>query len=462
MNPYSNTFQSTQPNRLVSYRFFNNRGWRRYSSPREFARIAPFSHDFNSLETRLRLNTDLDREVSPRVLNTPRARTNPNPMEFTFRAPFSSDFNRLATRLRLNSNLDIDVPPSSLDNGRERRNPYSGDFTFRAPFPQDSNSFEIGPAINPLLDRNFSPSVLDAGRERQNPYPGGPQDFDILEFRPRVSSFLDRHASPSGLGNSRERQNPYRRDFLDSENRPIVNTVLDRHVPPPSFDDDRARPSPYLGDPFDFNILEMRSRTDTILDRQTPPPDLDTARERYSAYLRMPTIRDPSPPIASTVEVPQEFENLPPLRRYGEWTGNHSGSGVLPQFEAETTNGFSELEEFLFGQFLDFDQFQELEVELDHPREGPPEGVVDSLLATLPTIQVDTLKEEDQSCSICQTDYLTPGAAFSSDPSETEPAIQLRCLHVMGKTCIKKWLDDGNRTCPMCRADVYGTQNSGN
>lgn len=82
---------------------------------------------------------------------------------------------------------------------------------------------------------------------------------------------------------------------------------------------------------------------------------------------------------------------------------------------------------------------------------------VDSLLSGLPAVETATLPEDDQSCPVCREKYETPSAAAttSEEAPETEPAIQLRCNHVFGKSCLKRWLESGNTTCPLCRANVY-------
>ncbi|MCJ1461500.1 hypothetical protein MMC07_000097 [Pseudocyphellaria aurata] len=82
---------------------------------------------------------------------------------------------------------------------------------------------------------------------------------------------------------------------------------------------------------------------------------------------------------------------------------------------------------------------------------------VDTIMASLPPVETDSLGEREQSCPVCLNDYNRPGSATSSSgPSETEHAVRLRCHHVIGRECIRYWLQDGNITCPLCRANVHG------
>ncbi|MCJ1465927.1 hypothetical protein MMC07_004546 [Pseudocyphellaria aurata] len=76
---------------------------------------------------------------------------------------------------------------------------------------------------------------------------------------------------------------------------------------------------------------------------------------------------------------------------------------------------------------------------------------------------VDTAKlsDEDPSCPICMDRYTdistssnTAAVSSSAEDSETEPAVQLPCRHVLGRTCLAHWLQSGNLTCPVCRASV--------
>lgn len=84
------------------------------------------------------------------------------------------------------------------------------------------------------------------------------------------------------------------------------------------------------------------------------------------------------------------------------------------------------------------------------------------LLAALSLVETISLPEEDRSCPVCMENYDTSTAATGSEPSdERECAIRLQCQHVMGKDCLRCWLEGGNATCPFCRTNIY-QQSMGN
>jgi hypothetical protein len=51
-------------------------------------------------------------------------------------------------------------------------------------------------------------------------------------------------------------------------------------------------------------------------------------------------------------------------------------------------------------------------------------------------------KEKKKECAICFSDY------------QTKKAVKLPCSHVFHEECAKKWLDDENNNCPLCRSTV--------
>ncbi|MCJ1469290.1 hypothetical protein MMC07_007923 [Pseudocyphellaria aurata] len=83
-------------------------------------------------------------------------------------------------------------------------------------------------------------------------------------------------------------------------------------------------------------------------------------------------------------------------------------------------------------------------------------GTVDTIMTRLPPVDTASLGEREKSCPVCLNDYNRPGSATSSRPSETEHAVRLPCHHVIGRECIRYWLQDGNITCPLCRANIHG------
>lgn len=77
----------------------------------------------------------------------------------------------------------------------------------------------------------------------------------------------------------------------------------------------------------------------------------------------------------------------------------------------------------------------------------------------LPAVETATLPEDGQSCPICWERYddtsSSTAAIISEGDPEKEPAIRLRCNHVVGKFCLRSFLKGGNTTCPCCRAYVF-------
>ncbi|MCJ1469702.1 hypothetical protein MMC07_008343 [Pseudocyphellaria aurata] len=71
-------------------------------------------------------------------------------------------------------------------------------------------------------------------------------------------------------------------------------------------------------------------------------------------------------------------------------------------------------------------------------------------VAGLPVVET----APEQTCPICLNRYdSTPSS--SEDTLEKEPALELPCKHVVGRSCLRTWLQGGNKTCPFCRVDVY-------
>ncbi|MCJ1468397.1 hypothetical protein MMC07_007025 [Pseudocyphellaria aurata] len=77
-------------------------------------------------------------------------------------------------------------------------------------------------------------------------------------------------------------------------------------------------------------------------------------------------------------------------------------------------------------------------------------------LASLPAVNTATLSEGDQSCPICLDKYdSNTSTTASAENSDVEHAIRLRCNHLLGKSCFKKWLEERKNTCPFCRTNVF-------
>lgn len=136
----------------------------------------------------------------------------------------------------------------------------------------------------------------------------------------------------------------------------------------------------------------------------------------------------------------------------------------------QVTNDGHSFGQHYYGFGREFAEFRERTS--DDRRERRRE-MIDNLLASLPVVETTTLSEDDQSCPICMDQYdeaLPNTAATRSDDndditastaaissevaSETELAIRLQCNHVLGKTCLERWLMGGKTRCPLCRANV--------
>lgn len=69
------------------------------------------------------------------------------------------------------------------------------------------------------------------------------------------------------------------------------------------------------------------------------------------------------------------------------------------------------------------------------------------LLGFLPQVSLDTLPHDSKTCPVCAEDF--PGL------DEKDTPIRLRCNHVIGRECMRKWILGGNSSCPICRAEVF-------
>ena len=72
-----------------------------------------------------------------------------------------------------------------------------------------------------------------------------------------------------------------------------------------------------------------------------------------------------------------------------------------------------------------------------------------NFLGSLPTIKLEDLPENSQSCHICKEPFDDP-----NQEAKSEVAVMLPCNHIMGSECLSKWFE-GNNTCPMCRAILF-------
>ena len=78
-----------------------------------------------------------------------------------------------------------------------------------------------------------------------------------------------------------------------------------------------------------------------------------------------------------------------------------------------------------------------------------PTTRIETFLNSLPAVSLTDLPEGSQDCPICVEPF--------QDTRGTEMPVQLPCKHIIGKNCLRKWLNSSvlnlkNNTCPFCRA----------
>ena len=97
---------------------------------------------------------------------------------------------------------------------------------------------------------------------------------------------------------------------------------------------------------------------------------------------------------------------------------------------------------------------------LPYPQ-GPPGQArtlddLDEFLGGLPRLDINDLEPDNRRCHICQEPYPADGIPDKSevpDKSKPEFPVELPCRHVLGSTCLKRWLTPTkNDTCPFCRS----------
>ena len=86
----------------------------------------------------------------------------------------------------------------------------------------------------------------------------------------------------------------------------------------------------------------------------------------------------------------------------------------------------------------------------------PTLAKVKEFITSLPTVDIDTLANDDRDCAICRGPYGEPGSMLNGDP---EGAVKLPCSHVFGKLCLTVLLGPkpegwGQQLCPVCRQEV--------
>lgn len=87
----------------------------------------------------------------------------------------------------------------------------------------------------------------------------------------------------------------------------------------------------------------------------------------------------------------------------------------------------------------------------DHPDGEPPTTLrspVATFLASLPVVDLGDLEGESQDCPVCREPF------SASDSAEDDVPVLLNCNHIVGRTCIEKWMLADRNSCPMCRAAI--------
>ncbi|ESQ37035.1 hypothetical protein EUTSA_v10002694mg [Eutrema salsugineum] len=80
-------------------------------------------------------------------------------------------------------------------------------------------------------------------------------------------------------------------------------------------------------------------------------------------------------------------------------------------------------------------------------RVSHPESFLEEFRNKTPTLRYESLcrckKHEDNECSVCLSKF-----------EEDSEINKLKCGHLFHKTCLEKWIDYWNITCPLCRTPL--------
>ncbi|KAL6506793.1 hypothetical protein OROHE_022230 [Orobanche hederae] len=123
-------------------------------------------------------------------------------------------------------------------------------------------------------------------------------------------------------------------------------------------------------------------------------------------------------------------------------------AGVLCVILANTAMSFSIVKEIVLSilhvigiHILSWDNFS---VEPSDSRMSPSESYMDEFRSQTPAMRYGSIFVCDclrnQECSICLSEF---------DP--TTEINRLSCGHVFHKSCLERWLNYWNTTCPLCR-----------
>lgn len=128
-------------------------------------------------------------------------------------------------------------------------------------------------------------------------------------------------------------------------------------------------------------------------------------------------------------------------------------AGVLCVILANTAISISIMKEIVRSLLLligiHIASWEELSMEqLDsvHSHKSPSESYIEEFRSRTPAIRYNSMFTCDcpkQECSVCLTEF-EPNAEVN----------QLSCGHVFHKSCLEKWLNYWNITCPLCRNNM--------
>ncbi|KAK6142368.1 hypothetical protein DH2020_022716 [Rehmannia glutinosa] len=132
------------------------------------------------------------------------------------------------------------------------------------------------------------------------------------------------------------------------------------------------------------------------------------------------------------------------------WLVNGADAGVLCVILANTAISISIVKE-LFRSMLHvigirIASWEELSVDPSDSAEchrNPSESYMDAFRSQIPAMRYESIFIRDrlaQECSICLSEF-----------EQNAVVNRLSCGHVFHKTCLEKWLNYWNITCPLCR-----------
>lgn len=131
---------------------------------------------------------------------------------------------------------------------------------------------------------------------------------------------------------------------------------------------------------------------------------------------------------------------------------NPSDAGILCVILVKTAMSLSIMKELLRSilhvigiRMTSFEEFSNQPItESPECRGCPSKTYMDEFRSRTPTLRYDSLsRTTKQECSVCLIEF-KPDAEIN----------HLSCGHVFHKSCLEKWLNYWNITCPLCRNDM--------